>query len=81
MQVDQLDLLQQQMKRELQKQFEDEIHQIVTNRDQEVFELRKELEIVKNEMQRDEEKMQEVCEPHYCIFRGVGTGQTSQAMA
>ena len=64
LQEDQLELLKQQTKRELQKQFDGEIHQMITKKDQEAAELRRQLKLVKREMRTEIEELQ-VRELHY----------------
>ena len=53
-----LKLLKQQTKRDLQKQFDEQIHQVITKKDQEAAELRRQLELVKGEMKTEKEKLQ-----------------------
>ena len=56
-------------KTELQKQFDGEIHQMITKKDQEAAELRKELELFKRKMRTEIEEL------HSCgtCFKGGGT--------
>ena len=64
LQEDQLELLKQQTNKELQKQLDGEIHQMITKKDQEAAELRRQLELVKREMRTEIEELQ-VRELHY----------------
>ena len=53
---------------ELQKQFEEEIQQIIAKRNQEAAEHKKQLESVKREVEIQKQGMEKVCELYVAIM-------------